>query len=71
MGQGDRPFHQGEEAGVPFPAGAWLVPCGWMEDNTVRTFAGDAHAPLTDKERCALIALFEMRWWDVESELTP
>jgi demethylmenaquinone methyltransferase/2-methoxy-6-polyprenyl-1,4-benzoquinol methylase len=31
--------------------------------------AGDAYAPLTDDFRNALIALFEMRWPEVESEL--
>ena len=36
-----------------------------------RTFAGGAYAPLSDDFRNALIALFEMRWPSVESELTP
>ncbi len=42
-----------------------------MEEPTARTFAGDAYAPLSDDLRAALIALFEMRWTEVESELTP
>jgi demethylmenaquinone methyltransferase/2-methoxy-6-polyprenyl-1,4-benzoquinol methylase len=49
---------------------SWFREVG-VEDNTVRTFVGDAHAPLTDEERRALIALFGMRWPGVESELTP
>jgi len=49
---------------------SWFREVG-LEDNTVRTLVGDAHAPLTDEERRALIALFEMRWPGVESELTP
>ena len=40
-----------------------------MEERTARTFAGDVHAPLTDDQRRALTALFEMRWPGVESEL--
>lgn len=41
-----------------------------LEKSTARTFAGSAHAPLTGEIRRAMIALFEMRWPDVESELT-
>lgn len=49
---------------------------GWfrslsLEEATARTFVGDAHAPLTDAFRNALIALFEMRWPGAESELSP
>ena len=42
-----------------------------MNDTTARTFAGDAHAPLSEEIRNALKALFEMRWPGVESELSP
>lgn len=41
-----------------------------LEEPTARTFVGDAHAPLGDDIRSALIALLEMRWPGVESELT-
>ncbi len=41
-----------------------------LDEPTARTFAGDAHAPLTDTIRSALKTLFEMRWPGVESELT-
>jgi demethylmenaquinone methyltransferase/2-methoxy-6-polyprenyl-1,4-benzoquinol methylase len=36
---------------------------------TARTFAGGVYAPLNDKLRDALSALFGMRWPGVESEL--
>jgi demethylmenaquinone methyltransferase/2-methoxy-6-polyprenyl-1,4-benzoquinol methylase len=48
----------------------WFQEAG-LEDPWARTFAGDAHAPLTDEMRRALIALFEMRWPGVEAELIP
>ena len=47
----------------------WFRDTG-LEDPTAQTFAGDAHAPLSDSIRDALIALFEMRWPGVQSELT-
>jgi demethylmenaquinone methyltransferase/2-methoxy-6-polyprenyl-1,4-benzoquinol methylase len=47
----------------------WLRDVG-LEEPTVRTFAGNAYAPLGDDLRGALTALFEMRWTEVESELT-
>jgi len=52
-----------------------LCALGWfrdagLEEPTARTFAGDAYAPLTHDLRNALIALFQMRWPEVETELT-
>jgi demethylmenaquinone methyltransferase/2-methoxy-6-polyprenyl-1,4-benzoquinol methylase len=57
------------------PASHFLRALGWfrqagLEQPTARTFVGDAHAPLTDELRRALVALFEMRWPGVEAELT-
>jgi demethylmenaquinone methyltransferase/2-methoxy-6-polyprenyl-1,4-benzoquinol methylase len=40
-------------------------------ETRARAFAASAHAPLSDALRAALIALFEMRWPEVESELAP
>ena len=40
------------------------------EEVTVRTFAGDVCAPLSEEIRSALAALMEMRWVDVEAELS-
>ena len=36
----------------------------------VQTFVSDVYAPLTDTLLNALIALFQMRWIEVESDLT-
>jgi ubiquinone/menaquinone biosynthesis C-methylase UbiE len=57
------------------PERHFLRALGWfrdagLEESMVRTFAGDAYAPLSNDLRNALIALFEMRWPNVESELT-
>ena len=67
---GIAPFAKGKK-----PESHFLRALGWFRDAglaeaTVRTLAGDAHAPLTDDLRRALIALFQMRWPEVESELT-
>jgi demethylmenaquinone methyltransferase/2-methoxy-6-polyprenyl-1,4-benzoquinol methylase len=67
---GIRPFVKGNE-----PESHFLRTLGWfraagLKEPTVGTFAGDAYAPLTDDLRSGLIALFQMRWQDVESELT-
>ena len=66
---GIAPFVKGKD-----PESHFLRALGWfrgagLEEPTVRTFAGDAHAPLTDDLRSALVALFQMRWPGVESEL--
>lgn len=66
---GIAPFRKGKR-----PESHFLRALGWfreagMEECAVRTFAGDVHAPLTDDQRSALAALFEMRWPGVESEL--
>ena len=41
-----------------------------MEEITARTFVGDVCAPLSREIRSALTALIEMRWVDVEAELS-
>ena len=67
---GIAPFIKGKRSELHFlRALGWFRDAG-LEETTARTFAGDAYAPLTDDLRCALIALFEMRWQGVESELT-
>jgi ubiquinone/menaquinone biosynthesis C-methylase UbiE len=66
---GIAPFVKGKGSELHFPrALGWYRDAGLMNP-TVRTFAGDAYAPLSDDLRDALIALFEMRWPGVESEL--
>ncbi len=47
----------------------WFGELG-LEEAGASTFAGDAHAPLTDEFREALTALLEMRWPGAEEELT-
>ena len=68
---GIAPFVKGKRPELHFlRALGWFRDAG-LEEPTARTFAGDAYAPLTDDVRNALIALFQMRWPGVESELTP
>jgi len=67
---GIAPFTKGKS-----PELHYLRALGWfrevgLEKSTARTFTGDAYAPLPDDLRSALTALFEMRWPEVESELT-
>ncbi len=57
------------------PESHFLRALGWFREAGLQqpaalTFAGDAFAPLSGEQRCALEALFEMRWPGVESELT-
>jgi demethylmenaquinone methyltransferase/2-methoxy-6-polyprenyl-1,4-benzoquinol methylase len=67
---GIAPFVNGKRPELHFlRALGWFRDAG-LEEPTVRTFTGDAYAPLSDDLRNALIALFEMRWPSVESELT-
>jgi len=67
---GVAPFTKGKRPELHFlRALGWFRDAG-LEEPTARTFAGDAYAPLPDDLRRALIALFEMRWPGVESELT-
>jgi demethylmenaquinone methyltransferase/2-methoxy-6-polyprenyl-1,4-benzoquinol methylase len=60
-------------AGMP-PGRHFLRALGWLReaglvDCAVRTFAGEAHAPLDRELRDALTALFAMRWPGAEAEL--
>ena len=67
---GIAPFIKGKRPELHFlRALGWFRDAG-LEEPTARTFTGNAYAPLTDDLRYALIALFEMRWPGVESELT-
>jgi demethylmenaquinone methyltransferase/2-methoxy-6-polyprenyl-1,4-benzoquinol methylase len=68
---GIAPFVKGKRPELHFTRGlGWFREAG-LEDATARTFVGDAYAPLSEDLRRGLIALFEMRWPGVESELTP
>jgi ubiquinone/menaquinone biosynthesis C-methylase UbiE len=59
---GIAPFVPGKEPGWHF-----FRALGWFQE----AFAGSACAPLSDEMREALVALFEMRWPNVEAELSP
>jgi ubiquinone/menaquinone biosynthesis C-methylase UbiE len=66
---GIAPFFKGKQPELHF-----LRALGWfreadLENPTTQTISGQAYAPLTDDLRRALIALFEMRWPGVETEL--
>jgi demethylmenaquinone methyltransferase/2-methoxy-6-polyprenyl-1,4-benzoquinol methylase len=68
---GIAPFVEGKRPQLHFlRALGWFREVG-LEEPTAKTFVGDAHAPLDDDMRSALIALLEMRWPGVQSELTP
>lgn len=67
---GIAPFAKGRKPGSHFfRALGWFRDAG-LEECRARTFAGDAHDPLTEDLYNTLTALFEMRWPGVESELT-
>jgi demethylmenaquinone methyltransferase / 2-methoxy-6-polyprenyl-1,4-benzoquinol methylase len=64
------PFARGTAPEFHFPRlMGWFRRAG-MEDVTVRTFAGDVCAPLSEEMRSALTSLIEMRWVDVRAELS-
>ena len=68
---GIAPFENGQKPASHFlRAMRWLHKAG-LEEVIVHTFVGGAYAPLTDEIRNALIELLQMRWRDVESELSP
>lgn len=48
----------------------WFCKAG-LKEPKAQTFVGDVHAPFNDDVRDALSSLFEMRWGDPQSELTP
>jgi ubiquinone/menaquinone biosynthesis C-methylase UbiE len=67
---GIAPFAEGMRPGTHFlRALGWFREAG-LEKPIAKTFAGDAHAPLTADLRRALEALFEMRWPGVKRELS-
>ena len=67
---GIAPFVEGTAPELHFPRMmGWFRRAG-MEEVTARTFVGDVCAPLSEEMRSALTALIEMRWVDVEAELS-
>jgi ubiquinone/menaquinone biosynthesis C-methylase UbiE len=68
---GIAPFTKGKRPESHFSrALGWFREAG-LEEPTAQTFVGDAHAPLSDDMRSALMSLLEMRWPGVQSEVTP
>jgi len=68
---GIAPFVRGKRPELHFlRALGWFREAG-LEEPTAQTFVGDVHAPLSDDMRSALMALLEMRWPGVRSEVTP
>jgi SAM-dependent methyltransferase len=68
---GIAPFVRGKKPELHFTrALGWLRDAG-LQGLTARTLAGDVHAPLPDDLHRAMVALFQMRWPGVESELAP
>lgn len=66
---GIAPFSRGSK-----PESHFLRALGWfrgvgLEELSAWTFSGDAHAPLSQELRGALLALFAMRWPGAEAEL--
>ncbi len=53
-----------------FRALGWFRKAG-LEEPTAQTFVGNVQAPLSDDTRSALISLFQMRWGEPRSELSP
>jgi demethylmenaquinone methyltransferase / 2-methoxy-6-polyprenyl-1,4-benzoquinol methylase len=67
---GIAPFARGTAPELHFPRMmGWFHRAG-MYEVTARTFTGDVCAPLSGEMRSALTALIEMRWVDVEAELS-
>ena len=68
---GIAPFFNGKRPELHFlRALGWFREAG-LENPTARTFSDQAHAPLAEDLRQALIALLEMRWPGAEAELSP
>ena len=67
---GIAPFKQGQEPKTHFlRALSWLRHID-LKEASVKTFVGEAHAPLPDNMYRALKALIQMRWDGMESEMT-
>jgi len=67
---GMAPFVEGAAPEMHFPCMmGWFHRAG-LDEVTARTFVGDVCAPLSEEMRSALAALIEMRWVDVEAELS-
>ncbi len=67
---GIAPFIRGERPGSHFMCAlGWFREAG-LEESTCKTFVGSVHAPLNDSIRDAMASLIDMRWVDVQPELS-
>ena len=67
---GFAPFVEGMRPELHFSRmPGWFRKAG-LEQTSAQTFAGSVHAPLSDEIRNAMMALLEMRWVDVQVELS-
>jgi len=68
---GIAPFVQGKKPELHFMRLlGWLDKVG-LQEPKAQTFVGNVCAPLRDEIRSALTALFDMRWGEAESEVSP
>jgi ubiquinone/menaquinone biosynthesis C-methylase UbiE len=68
---GIAPFIQGKKPELHFlRALGWFSELG-LKEPQAKVFADSFYAPLSDDIRSALVALFDMRWPDVSTELSP
>jgi demethylmenaquinone methyltransferase/2-methoxy-6-polyprenyl-1,4-benzoquinol methylase len=68
---GIAPFVQGKKPEMHFMRLLdWLDKVG-LQETKAQTFVGNVCAPLRDEIRSALTALFDMRWGEAESEVSP
>ncbi|MFO8100748.1 MAG: class I SAM-dependent methyltransferase [Dehalococcoidia bacterium] len=64
------PFVKGESPETHFMCAlGWFREAG-LEERAFKTFAGSARAPFDDDIRQALVSLIQMRWVDVQPELS-
>jgi demethylmenaquinone methyltransferase/2-methoxy-6-polyprenyl-1,4-benzoquinol methylase len=67
---GIAPFTKGKSPGLhSFRALGWFRDAG-LEEVRAKTFVDTVYAPLSDEIRNALVSLLEMRWVNVQSELS-
>ena len=69
--QGIAPFIKGKRPELHFLRLLDLFREAGLEEPMARTFVGDIRGPLSDNVRGALESLFQMRWGEPRSELTP
>jgi len=67
--QGLAPFTSGIDPSHHFPRFRNILEGAGFNDIAARSFLGDIHAPVTDRETEAIASLYVMRWGDDPAEL--